>query len=99
VAKPTFGKDRNKETAEDLIAEPQGLVVRAAEALRPHLKAIGAVLVGLVVVIAGLAVWQGMSAKQAAKATSSFGKLVAEASATVDEAGPQIELLDPQPRR
>lgn len=98
MAKPTFAKDKGKkdEAAADLIAEPQGLVVRAAEVLRPHIKAIAAVMAGLVLVIAGLAVWQALAARREAQATLSFAKLIAEATATVDEAGPSIELFDPQ---
>jgi tetratricopeptide (TPR) repeat protein len=93
VAKPTFAKDKGKNESVDVVAEPQGLVVRAADAVRPHIKAIGLVLAGLAVVIIGLAVWTSLSGKKAAQATDSFGKLVAEATATVDEAGPQIELI------
>jgi tetratricopeptide (TPR) repeat protein len=95
VAKPTFAKDKGKADTADLLAEPQGLVVRAADALRPHIKAIAFVLLGLAAVIVALAVWSSVNASRAETATASFGKLVAEATATVDQAGPQIELLDP----
>jgi tetratricopeptide (TPR) repeat protein len=96
VAKPTFGKDKHKkEDVADFIAAPQGLAVRAAEALRPHVKAIGIVVAGLVAVLIGMVVWSGLSVKKAARATDSFGKLIEEATATVDEAGPQVDLFDP----
>ena len=79
----------------DLLAEPQTLAARTVTAIRPHAVKLAALLGGVLAVIIGLAIWTSWTARKAGKATDGFGKLVAVGSARVDEAGPQIELSDP----
>ncbi len=69
----------------------QAFAARTVQKLRPHLAKIVAVLVGVVIVIAGLAIWQGITNKKAAAATKAFTDVIAKATARTEEAGPQIE--------
>jgi tetratricopeptide (TPR) repeat protein len=98
VAKPTFAKDKEKarqQAAMELLAEPQTVAVRAVNAIRPHATKIALLLGGVLVVVIGLAIWTTWSARKAARATQAFGQLIAATGARVEEAGPQIELGDP----
>jgi tetratricopeptide (TPR) repeat protein len=94
VAKPTFAKDRGKnEPAVDL-AQPQTVAARAVEIVRPHTTKLLAVLAGLVVVIVGLTIYTTMSNRGAARSTHELSRLIAETQAKVEEAGPEITLVD-----
>jgi tetratricopeptide (TPR) repeat protein len=93
VAKP-----KNKSETEPVVGEDelQTFTFRAAQALRPHATKIVVVLAGVVVVIVGLVVWQGMEQRKAAAATKVFADLIERSTAHVEEAGPRIELADLQ---
>lgn len=96
MAKPTFAKDKAKqhEPAVDL-AQPQTIAARIFEVARPHSTKILAVLGGLALVIIGLVVYTSLSTRSAARETQELDKLITETGAKVDEAGPDIDLIDP----
>jgi tetratricopeptide (TPR) repeat protein len=73
--------------------ELRSLTERAIDAARPYLRQIAIGAAALVLVIAALEVWGGMRERKAGAATAELGKVLDTATASVDEAGPDLEQL------
>ena len=82
--------------------ELRSLTERAIDAARPYLKQIAIGAGALAVVIVGLEIWGNIRDKKAGAATAELGKVLDTATASVDEAGPDLEQLqnpDPEPAK
>lgn len=73
--------------------ELRSLTERAIDAARPYMKQIAIGAAALVIVIAAVEVWEGMRDRKAGAATAELGKVLDTATATVEEAGPDLEQL------
>jgi tetratricopeptide (TPR) repeat protein len=89
------GKPREEAEGPNPENELKSLTERALHAARPHLRAIAIGLVAFVVVAGGLSIWSSMRDRKAGEATAELAKVLDVATASVDEAGPEIDPSDP----
>ena len=81
----------------------QMVMERVIRVARPYARPIGIGAAALVVVIVVASIWSGVQAKKAGRATAELGKVLATASARVEEGTPDIEAIaagrEPEPAR